>query len=114
MSREFKARHIVMMGLGNSTGHPKLIVTAASLASGLFVNSSGGLYYSGPVSLALGYLLMGTVSYAVLVEPFIPGTADVKITLGEMVSILPLPGSFISLANRCLSPAAVQVEKLIW
>jgi len=30
-----------------------------------------------------------------------------KITLGEMVSLLPLPGSFFGLANRTLSPSIV-------
>jgi amino acid permease len=30
-----------------------------------------------------------------------------KITLGEMVSLLPLPGSFFALATRTLSPSLV-------
>lgn len=38
---------------------------------------------------------MGTVMYAVL------------ITLGEMISFLPIPGGFFSLATRFLSPAIV-------
>ena len=37
------------------------------MASGLFFQSGEVLYTSGPVAMWLAYLLMGSVSYAVLV-----------------------------------------------
>ena len=50
---------------------------------------------------------MGTVIYSVLVrQPVLP-IAHNKITIGEMVSFLPLPGAWFALANRTLSPSIV-------
>jgi len=37
----------------------------------------------------------------------------VMITLGEMISLLPVPGGFLALANRCLTPALVSTVKVI-
>jgi yeast amino acid transporter len=70
-------------------------MVGAAIGAGLLFQSGKALYIGGPVSLWLGYLLMGTVMYAVL------------ITLGEMISFLPIPGGFFSLATRFLSPAIV-------
>lgn len=33
-----------------------------------------------------------------------------QITLGEMVSVLPVSGGFVTLANRCLSPGIVVTQ----
>jgi amino acid permease len=66
-AKEFKARHIQMMALG------KLrlmgVDLGGAIGAGLLFQSGKALYQGGPVSLWLAYLLMGTVSYAVLVCP---------------------------------------------
>ena len=33
---------------------------------------------------------------------------DIQITLGEMITLLPVPGGFIELATRCISPVIVR------
>jgi len=48
---------------------------------------------------------MGTVLYSVLVLTLL--IIYDKISYGEMVSYLPVPGGFFALANRTLSPALV-------
>ena len=45
-----------------------LICIGSAIGSGLFYGSGKVLYSSGPVSLLLAYLLMGSVPYAVLVR----------------------------------------------
>jgi len=66
------------------------------------------LFLGGPAALVLAYLLMGTVVYAVLVISNAIATAsNSKITLGEMVSFLPISGAIFTLANRTLSPSLV-------
>ncbi|KAG2096927.1 amino acid permease/ SLC12A domain-containing protein [Suillus cothurnatus] len=49
--------------------------------------------YGGPIGLLLGYIVMGTIVYCVM------------ITLGEMVAFLPIPGGHIKLAERFVDPA---------
>jgi hypothetical protein len=66
--REFKARHIQMMGLG-IPGFTFLICEGASIGTGLFYSSAKVLYFAGPIPACLAFLLMGTVVYSVLVDP---------------------------------------------
>jgi len=66
--REFKARHIQMMGLGIST-LALLICEGAAIGIGLFYSSAKVLYFAGPIPACLAFLLMGTVVYSVLVTP---------------------------------------------
>jgi yeast amino acid transporter len=44
-----------------------LIVSGASIGSGIFYQSGIALYKGGPVSLMLAYLLMGSILYSVMV-----------------------------------------------
>lgn len=62
----FKARHIQMMALGSSTRLFRLTVGSA-LASSLFLQMGRVLFISGPVSMLLANILMGTVAWAMLV-----------------------------------------------
>ena len=63
----------------------------------------------GPVSFWLGFILMGTVQYAVLVISLpIQYNLHIQITLGEMMSLLPVSGAWYALADLNLSPAIVR------
>ena len=57
------------------------------MGTGLFVGSGAALHTGGPVGLLLGYIIMGTVMYSMVVA------------LGEMTTLFPVSGSFVS----CLS-----------
>ncbi|KIJ47922.1 hypothetical protein M422DRAFT_248504 [Sphaerobolus stellatus SS14] len=77
LRRELKNRHTQMIAIAGVIGTG----TAGSLANG------------GPAGLLLGYLVLSTVCYSVMV------------CLGELVTYLPIPGGHISLATRCVDPA---------
>ncbi|KAJ9475945.1 Proline-specific permease [Pseudozyma hubeiensis] len=69
-------RHMAMISIGGVIG------------TGLFLGTAGSLHNAGPLGLWLGYLLMGSVCYAMMM------------CLGEMISYLPVPGGHIKLAER--------------
>ncbi|KAF9480057.1 amino acid permease [Pholiota conissans] len=79
--RQLKNRHIAMISIGGVIG------------TGLFLGTANALANGGPVGLLLGYMLMGTICYSVM------------ISLGEMVAFLPIPGGHIKLAERFVNPA---------
>lgn len=63
----FEGRHIQMMGLGKPDFVPFVLNLGAAIGSGLLFGTGEALYFGGPVSLWLAYLLTGTVMYAVMV-----------------------------------------------
>ncbi|KAN0062599.1 hypothetical protein ACQY0O_005132 [Thecaphora frezii] len=69
-------RHLAMISIGGVIG------------TGLFLGTATSLSNAGPLGLFLGYVLMGSVCYAVMM------------CLGEMISYLPVPGGHIKLAER--------------
>ncbi|KAF7985764.1 hypothetical protein HWV62_369 [Athelia sp. TMB] len=81
VQRRLKARHISMIAIGGTIG------------TGLFVGSGAALAVGGPVGLLLGYSIMGTVVYSMMVA------------LGEMATFFPVSGSFTHYATRWLDPA---------
>ncbi|KAI0374233.1 amino acid permease [Pilatotrama ljubarskyi] len=81
LKRQLKNRHIAMISIGGVIG------------TGLFLGTASSLQAGGPIGLLLGYMLVGTVCYSVM------------ISLGEMVAYLPLPGGHIKLAERFVDPA---------
>ncbi|KAH7924878.1 amino acid permease [Leucogyrophana mollusca] len=81
LHRQLKNRHIAMISIGGVIG------------TGLFVGTANALRWGGPVGLLLGYSIMGTIVYSVM------------ISLGEMVAYLPIPGGHIKLAERFVDPA---------
>ncbi|KAF8633974.1 hypothetical protein AX15_001152 [Amanita polypyramis BW_CC] len=81
LSRQLKNRHIAMISIGGVIG------------TGLFVGTASSLRHGGPVGLLLGYILMGSICYSVMVS------------LGEMIAFLPVPGGHIKLAGRFVDPA---------
>nr|CAC67419.1 amino acid transporter [Uromyces viciae-fabae] len=81
MQRHLKPRHMSMIAIGGTIG------------TGLFIGSGQGLNQGGPVGLLLGYSTMGIVVYSVMVS------------LGEMVTMFPITGSFVHYASRFVDPA---------
>ncbi|TBU35180.1 amino acid permease [Dichomitus squalens] len=81
LKRQLKNRHIAMISIGGVIGTGLFLGTASSLAQG------------GPIGLLLGFLVVGTVCYSVM------------ISLGEMIAFLPIPGGHIKLAERFVDPA---------
>lgn len=69
-SRQFRGRQIQMMaiswfpsGFGPVANYQGLVI-----GSGLLFDTGGYLYLDGPVSLVLGYLIVGTIMYSVMVR----------------------------------------------
>ncbi|KAI9445159.1 amino acid permease [Lactarius indigo] len=81
LQRQLKNRHIAMISIGGVIG------------TGLFLTSANALRHGGPVGLLLGYMAVGSICYTTM------------ISLGEMVSYLPIPGGHIKLAERFVDPA---------
>ncbi|THH34160.1 hypothetical protein EUX98_g42 [Antrodiella citrinella] len=81
LKRQLKNRHIAMISIGGVIG------------TGLFLGTANSLTSGGPVGLLLGYIVVGTVCYSVMVS------------LGEMIAYLPLPGGHIRLAERFVDSA---------
>ncbi|KAG2117799.1 amino acid permease [Suillus discolor] len=81
LQRKLKNRHVAMISIGGVIG------------TGLFVGTANSLRNGGPIGLLLGYIVMGSIVYCVM------------ITLGEMVAYLPIPGGHIKLAERFVDPA---------
>lgn len=81
LQHALKPRHIAMISVGGVIG------------TGLFLGTANSLKNGGPLGLWLGYIIMGTVCYAVMQ------------CMGEAVSYLPIPGGHLRLADRFVSPA---------
>jgi len=81
LKRQLKARHVAMISIGGVIG------------TGLFVGTANSLQSGGPVGLWLGYIVVGSITFAVMVS------------LGEMISWFPIPGGHIALAERFVDPA---------
>lgn len=79
--RNLKQRHLSMIALGGTIG------------TGLFVGLGSSLASAGPVSTLLAYMIMGIVVYSMLVA------------LGEVSTLLAVPGGFTHHATRFLDPS---------
>ncbi|GAA95789.1 uncharacterized protein L969DRAFT_62736 [Mixia osmundae IAM 14324] len=79
--RNLKSRHLQMIAIGGTIG------------TGLFLGSGGALTSGGPVGLLLGYCIMGSVVYSMMVA------------LGEMCTLYPVSGAFTHYAARFVDPA---------
>ncbi|KZF19671.1 hypothetical protein L228DRAFT_270993 [Xylona heveae TC161] len=80
LHRSLKPRHLQMIAIGGVIG------------TGLFLGTGGDLQHGGPAGLLLGYAVMASVLFSVMVA------------LGEMVSWFPIPGGQFALAGRFMSP----------
>lgn len=81
LHRELKNRHVAMISIGGVIG------------TGLFLGTGSALMNGGPLGLLLGYMFIGSICYCVM------------ITIGEMISYLPIAGGHIKLAERFVDPA---------
>ncbi|KAG1794778.1 amino acid permease [Suillus plorans] len=63
------------------------------VGTGLFLGTATALMEGGPVGLLFGYTFMGTTCYCVM------------ITVGEMITLLPIAGGHVRLAERFVDPA---------
>lgn len=79
--RGLKNRHLSMMAL------------AGIIGPGLLVGSGGALSNGGPASLIIGFGVIGIIAFSIMQS------------LGEMTTLYPGGGSFISLAGRFVDPA---------
>jgi amino acid transporter len=76
VKRGLKNRHLSMMAL------------AGIIGPGLLVGSGGALSNGGPASLIIGFGVIGIIAFSIMQS------------LGEMTTLYPGGGSFISLAER--------------
>ncbi|KAI5119063.1 hypothetical protein M0805_001522 [Coniferiporia weirii] len=83
LQRRLKNRHVSMIS----------IAYAGVIGTGLFLGTASGLANGGPLGLLLAYTIIGSLCYSVMVS------------LGEMVSYLPVSGGHIKLAERFVDPA---------
>ncbi|KAJ8084938.1 hypothetical protein AAF712_004532 [Marasmius tenuissimus] len=81
LARQLKNRHVAMISIGGVIG------------TGLFLGTATSLRDGGPLGLLLGYIVIGSLCWTVM------------ISLGEMVSYLPIPGGHIKLSARFVDPA---------
>lgn len=81
VSRGLKSRHIQFIALGGTIG------------TGLFLGIGRAFSTSGPLSLLLGYSIVGILVFAMMMS------------LGEMATWLPLPGAIPQFATRYIEPA---------
>jgi amino acid permease len=105
LQRQLKNRHIAMIRYLASSPRawqPRLILCASSIGgvigTGLFLGTAGSLRNGGPIGLLLGYAIIGTITYSVMVshvylrsnlpceQTFSPRSC-LQISLGEMVCI---------------------------
>jgi yeast amino acid transporter len=82
LQRRLSTRHITMIALGSSIGMGLWLGSGKSLASG------------GPAGIFIGYLLSGTMIWAV------------SHSIGEMAVMYPLPSAFVQWSNKFVDPAA--------
>ncbi|PVH83618.1 putative arginine permease [Cadophora sp. DSE1049] len=80
LQRPLKPRHMQMIAIGGVIG------------TGLFLGTAGDLEHGGPAGLLIGYCIMASLLYSVMVA------------LGEMVSQFPISGGQFALAGRFVSP----------
>ncbi|KAJ5634706.1 hypothetical protein N7528_002548 [Penicillium herquei] len=80
LKRQLKPRHLQMIAIGGVIG------------TGLFLGTGTELEDGGPAGLLLGFCIMASVLYSVMVS------------LGEMASQFPIPGGQFALAGRFNSP----------
>ncbi|CCH41818.1 General amino acid permease [Wickerhamomyces ciferrii] len=70
-----------------------LIALGGSIGTGLFVTISSTLMYGGPLGLLLSYMIWSLTTFCVIVS------------IGEMVTYLPINAPFIQMAGRCVDEA---------
>ncbi|KAH7910605.1 amino acid permease/ SLC12A domain-containing protein [Hygrophoropsis aurantiaca] len=70
-----------------------MIGVGGVIGTGLFLGTATALKAGGPLGILLAYLFIGSICFSVMV------------TIGEMISFLPIAGGHIKLAERFVDPA---------
>lgn len=73
LHRQLKNRHIAMIRyILSSTFPPFLIVYSIGgvIGTGLFLGTANALKHGGPIGLLLGYTIVGTICYCVMVHSY--------------------------------------------
>lgn len=73
--------------------HISLIAIAGAIGTGLFLGLGGSIQIGGPLGALLGYAVVGAIVCAV------------QFSLGEVVAVLPVTGSFVRHAEFLIDPA---------
>ncbi|BGP45654.1 hypothetical protein JCM10450v2_001484 [Rhodotorula kratochvilovae] len=81
LRRQLRPRHIALISMGGVIG------------TGLFLGTAQSLSMAGPLGLLLAFLIVGGLVWCMMVS------------LGEMISHLPLAGGHVTLASRLVDPA---------
>ncbi|KAL3490327.1 amino acid permease/ SLC12A domain-containing protein [Aspergillus germanicus] len=81
LRRSLSTRHLTMIALGSSIG------------MGLWLGSGTSLRNGGPAAIFIGYILAGTMAWAV------------SHAIGEMAILYPLPSAFVQWASIFISPS---------
>ncbi|KAI8825597.1 amino acid permease-domain-containing protein [Fimicolochytrium jonesii] len=81
VQRGLEARHIQMIAIGGTIG------------TGLFVGSGATIAIAGPVGALVAFLIVGTMVFFT------------TSSLGEMATLFPVSGSFVTYAGRFVDPA---------
>ncbi|KZF25292.1 putative amino acid permease [Xylona heveae TC161] len=81
LQRRLGSRHLTMVGIGSSIG------------MGLWLGSGTSLTRGGPASIFLGYVLSGTVVWAV------------NQSIGELAVMYPLPSAFVRWSSKFIDPS---------
>jgi amino acid transporter len=85
-----------------------MIAIGGVVGTGLFLGTGTDLENGGPAGLLLGYCIMASLLYSVMVSvlllPVFQVADDSQIALGEMSSQFPIAGGQFALAGRFNSP----------
>lgn len=80
LNRDLQGRHLQFIAIG------------AALGTGLFLGIGGALAFSGPGSLLIAFVFVGSIVYSLMTA------------LGEMAAYIPVAGSFTVYASRFVDP----------
>lgn len=90
------------------TVNSQMIAIGGVIGTGLFLGTGSDLENGGPAGLLLGYCIMASLLYSVMVRLLVPTVFALanssQIALGEMSSQFPIPGGQFALAGRFNSP----------
>ncbi|KAI1844897.1 hypothetical protein JX266_008913 [Neoarthrinium moseri] len=78
---------------GMQSHHLQFLAIGGTIGTGLFLGSGTALSTSGPVGTLIAFVFVGTIVFSVMVS------------LGEMASFIPVPGSFTVYASRFVDPS---------
>jgi len=78
---------------GLKTRHVSMMAIAGIIGPGLLVGAGGALSKGGPASLLIGFGVIGIIAFSIMQS------------LGELTTLYPTQGAFISLADRFVDKA---------